>query len=194
MSPVTRLRGKVIESGAGWLVIEVGGIGLRVQVSGATAALLGQVRQEAEVYTHLAISQFSVSLYGFATADERELFEGLISVTGITPKSALNILSATSVDDLRSTIAAGDVERLSKLPGLGRKSASRVILEMKGRLPEVESTAALAPADTDVVAALLGLGYSQSEASEAAATVPSDGSMSVEEKIRLALAHFATRA
>ncbi len=195
MSPITRLRGKVAERGPGWLVIDVGGVGLRVQVPAVTAGHLARVGQQVEVYTYLAISQFGLSLYGFATPEERELFEGLIGVSGITPKSALGILSTASVDELKAAIAAGDVERLAKTPGLGRKSASRVILELKGRLPEAETAAAApaAPADADVVAALVGLGYSQAEATAAAATVPGDGSLSLEEKIRAALAYFGGR-
>ncbi len=194
MSPIARLRGKVAERGPDWLVLDVGGVGLRLQVSAPTAARLGRTGQEAELYTYLAVRQFSVALYGFGSSEERELFEGLISVSGISPKSALGILSASSVEDLTAAIAAGDVERLSKVPGLGRKSASRLILELKGRLPELEAPAVPAtPADADVVAALIGLGYSQAEASAAAATVPSDGSLSLEEKIRAALGYFASR-
>ena len=195
MSPIAQLRGKVAERGPDWLVVDVGGVGLRLQVAAPTAARLGRLGQAVELYTYLAMRQFSVALYGFASSEERELFEGLISVSGISPKSALGILSASSVEDLTAAIAAGDVERLSKVPGLGRKSASRLVLELKGRLPEAETAAApAAAADPDVVAALMGLGYSQAEAAAAAATVPSDDSLSVEEKIRAALAHFARRA
>jgi len=195
VSPIARLRGVIEESGADWLLVFVGGVGLRVQVPASTAEALGRPGEAVLLYTHLHLRDDAVSLYGFASAEDLRLFEMLIGVSGVGPRGALSLLSALGAEGLSDAVAAGDVPRLQQVPGVGQKTAARLALELKGKLVG-RPTAAAIPAgrDDDVVAALVGLGYSQAEAQAAAASVPSDGSLAVEDRIRRALAYFGRGA
>ena len=194
MSPIACLRGVVEESGADWLVVFVGGVGLRVQVPASTAEALGRRGENVVLHTHLHLREDAVALFGFATGEDLRLFEMLISVSGVGPRGALSLLSALGAEGLSDAVAAGDAPRLQQVPGVGQKMAARLVLELKGKL--VGRAAASVPMgrDDEVVAALVGLGYTQAEAQAAAASVPSDGSLSVEERLRSALAYFGRRA
>jgi Holliday junction DNA helicase RuvA len=194
VSPIARLRGVVEESGADWLLVFVGGVGLRVQVPASTAEALGRPSESVVLHTHLHIRDDAVALYGFASAEDLRLFEMLIGVSGVGPRGALSLLSALGADGLSDAVSAGDASRLQQVPGVGQKMAARLVLELKGKL--AGRTAASVPTgrDDEVVAALVGLGYTQAEAQAAAASAPSDGSISVEERLRQALAYFGRRA
>jgi len=191
MSPIARLRGVVEEWGADWLLVFVGGIGLKVQVPTSTVEALGRPGESVVLHTHLQVRDDGVALYGFGSGEELRLFEMLIGVSGVGPRGALSLLSALGADGLSDAVAVEDVSRLQRVPGVGQKTAGRLVLELKGKLvskgvgPSVRGGR-----DDEVVAALMGLGYSQAEAQSAAAGVPSDGSLSVEERIRRALAYF----
>jgi Holliday junction DNA helicase RuvA len=193
VSPIAGLRGVVEESGADWLLVFVGGVGLRVQVPASTAEALGRHGENVVLHTHLHVRDDAVALFGFASAEDLRLFEMLIGVSGVGPRGALSLLSALGADVLSDAVSAGDVPRLQQVPGIGQKMAARLVLELKGKL--VGRAAASVPAgrDDEVVAALVGLGYTQAEAQAAAASVPSDGSLSVEERLRRALAYFGRR-
>jgi len=194
MSLIARLRGVVEEWGVDWLLVFVGGVGLRVQVPASTAEALGHRGESVVLHTHLHVRDDAVALYGFATAEDLRLFEMLIGVSGVGPRGALSLLSALGAEGLSDAISAGDVPRLQQVPGIGQKMAARLVLELKGKL--VGRAAATVPMgrDDEVVAALVGLGYTQAEAQAAAASVPSDGSLAVEERLRRALAYFGRRA
>jgi Holliday junction DNA helicase RuvA len=195
MSPVARLRGVVEEWGADWLLVFVGGVGLRVQVPASTAEALGRAGESVLLHTHLHIRDDAVSLFGFASAEDLRLFEMLIGVSGVGPRGALSLLSALGADGLSDAVSAGDASRLQQVSGVGQKMAARLVLELKGKLVGRPAAAPVpASRDDDVVAALVGLGYSQAEAQAAAGSVPSDGSLDVEERIRRALAYFGRRA
>ena len=198
MSAVTRIWGVVEDSGPEGITVRVDGtgLGLLVQVPGHTRDALGVPGREISLYTHLQSRESDVALYGFATADEMRLFHLLIGVSGVGPKAALALLTGLPGDSIWEAIANGDVERIRGVPGIGAKTASRIIIDLKGRLPEHISAgvpaSSLLSADDEVIAALMSLGYTQAEASAAASRLPSDGTLSLEEKIRLALSSFAS--
>jgi len=194
VSPIARLRGVVEEWGADWLLVFVGGVGLRVQVPASTAEALGRQGENVVLHTHLHVRDDAVALFGFATGEDLRLFEMLIGVSGVGPRGALSLLSALGAEVLSDAVSAGDVPRLQQVPGIGQKMAARLVLELKGKLVGRAATSVAAGRDDEVVAALVGLGYTQAEAQAAAASVPSDGSLSVEERLRSALAYFGRRA
>jgi Holliday junction DNA helicase RuvA len=175
-------------------VVFVGGVGLRVQVPACTAEALGRPGENVVLHTHLHVRDDAVTLYGFATGEDLRLFEMLIGVSGVGPRGALSLLSALGAEVLSDAVSAGDVPRLQQVPGIGQKMAARLVLELKGKLAGRAVTSVAAGRDDEVVAALVGLGYTQAEAQAAAASVPSDGSLSVEERLRQALAYFGRRA
>lgn len=197
MSAVTRIWGIVEGSGPEGITVRVDGTGLGVlvQVPGHTRDALGAPGREVSLYTHLQSRENDIALYGFATADELRLFHLLIGVSGVGPKGALALLTGLPGDSIWEAIAGGDVERIRGAPGIGAKTAGRIIIDLKGRLPEHISAgvpaASLLSADEEVIAALMSLGYTQAEASAAASRLPGDGSLSLEDKIRLALSSFS---
>jgi Holliday junction DNA helicase RuvA len=194
MSPIARLRGVVEEWGVDWLLVFVGGVGLRVQVPASTAEALGHRGESVVLHTHLHVRDDAVALYGFATGEDLRLFEMLIGVSGVGPRGALSLLSALGADSLSDAVSAGDALRLQQVSGVGQKMAARLVLELKGKLAGRAAAAVPTGRDDEVVAALVGLGYTQAEAQAAAASVPSDGSLAVEERLRRALAYFGRRA
>jgi len=196
MSAVGRIWGVVEDAGAEGIIVRVDGtgLGLLVQVPGHTRDALGVPGREISLYTHLQARESDVALYGFATADELRLFHLLIGVSGVGPKGALALLTGLPGDSIWQAIANGDVERIRGAQGIGAKTASRIIIDLKGRLPEHVSAgvpaASLLSADGEVIAALMSLGYTQAEASAAASRLPGDESLTLEDKIRLALSSF----
>jgi Holliday junction DNA helicase RuvA len=194
VSPIAHLRGVVEERGTDWLIVGVGGVGVRVLAPVTTVSALAAPGREISLYTHLHLREDSLTLFGFATAEELQVFQMLIGVAGVGPKAALAILSAMGIDDLAGAVAASDVERLRRIPGIGQKTASRLVLELKNRL-EAPAEAAIPASggDEEVVSALVSLGYSQAEAAAAAAGVTNDASLTVEDKIRRALQFFVSQ-
>lgn len=192
---IATLEGILEYRGSDSVIIGVGGIGFRVYVSGSTLSQLGAVKGRVSLYTHLHVREDSISLYGFASSDELTLFRSLISVTGIGAKLALTVLSALNAEQLVMAITSGDTDLLSQTPGIGKKMASRLVIELRGKLEKEWKDVALplAPENADAVAALTGLGYSVAEATKALSSLPSSRSVSLEEKIRMALQHLAGR-
>jgi Holliday junction DNA helicase RuvA len=182
---ISFLDGELAEKGAGRVVIDVHGVGYEVLAPASTIAKLPAVGRPARVFTRMHVRDDSMTLYGFASADERTLFDLLVTVTGVGPKVALSFLSVLSPDAIRRAVAAGDVVALTIVPGVGRKVAQRVVLDLKDKLggEGVPLTGPLA----DVREALLSLGISPQEASEALAGLPADGERPVEELLREAL-------
>ncbi len=193
---IASLHGRLESLGSDWAIINVGGIGFQVYMPTSTLSTLGTIGEEVQLYTHLHLREDNATLYGFASADELRLFQTLIAVSGLGPKLALGMLSVMSVDKLTMAIATGSVDLLTIVPGIGRKVANRLILELKEKIgagwvttPGVQ----LAEENTDVLAALTALGYSVSEASRAVASLPPSSDLSLEEKIKLALQYFTTK-
>jgi Holliday junction DNA helicase RuvA len=187
---ISRLRGAPVGRTADGLVLDVGGVGYLVA---ATPSVLGRAEgaREVTVETYLHVREDTLQLYGFADAAERELFTHLLSVSGIGPKVALGVVSSAHPSELRRAIALGDYARFQAIPGIGKKTAERIVLELKEKLSEAEDVVVLPTAtggsSAHVVArdALVGLGYSVSEAEQALARV--DPELAPEERVREAL-------
>jgi Holliday junction DNA helicase RuvA len=177
---IARLRGKRAGLSAAGLVVDVNGVGYLVQ---ATPAVLRQSGEEVVVETYLHVREDVLQLYGFGSVEERELFVHLLSVNGVGPKVALAIVSGSSPSELRKAIALEDTKRFEAIPGIGKKTAQRVVLELKEKL----GSAASAPEPSALVArdALLELGWSLQDAEQALAGV--DTELPVEEQVRVAL-------
>ena len=189
---IASLHGKMESLGSEWAVINVGGIGFQVYMPTSTLSTLGTTGEEVKLYTHLHLKEDNATLYGFASADELGLFQTLISVSGLGPKLALAMLSAMNVDKLTMAIATGSTDLLTVIPGIGKKVANRLILELKDKVGAgwITTPAALAQENADVLAALTSLGYSVSEANRAVATLPPSSDLSLEEKLKQALGYF----
>jgi Holliday junction DNA helicase RuvA len=196
--PVARLRGVVEEKGADWMIVGVGGMGIVASVPGPAAddAVVGQ---PAALYTHLHVREDALTLFGFMTRDDLVLFEQLISVSGVGPRVALGLLSTLDYAQLTLAIAGGRADVLRKVPGIGQKTAERVVLDLRDKVTPPAAGADVTPsasvtakqADAEVVAALMGLGYSQSEATQAAERLPRDDDSPLEDRVRTALTFFA---
>ena len=190
---IASLHGRLESLGSDSAIITVNGIGFQVYMPTSTLSTMGTIGKEVHLHTCLVLREDSVALYGFAETEERELFQTLMSVSGIGPKLALATLSTMSVEQVSTAIATGSVDLLTVVPGIGKKTAQRLILELKdkigaGRL--AAPAAQLAQENTDVLAALTSLGYSVAEASRAVATLPPSPDLTLEEKVKLALQYF----
>ena len=175
-------------------VVKIGPLSLQVYIPGSTLSRLGAVGDKVHLHTHLYVREDNIAIYGFSSTEELALFQNLISVSGIGPKAALAFLSTFSVEQLASAIISGNVDLLTQVPGIGKKIAGRVVLELKGKLEkgwEGVITPVLTREDADVVAALISLGYSLREATQAVANLPASEDMNLEEKVKLALSQLA---
>ena len=190
---IAHLRGTIEFVGKDHLVVDVGNIGLRVYVPAATRDTAGTGKL-VDLFTHLHIRETEWTLYGFPSQEELELFELLIGVSGVGARTALAVLGAASPDQLRAAIAHEQTDVLTRVPGIGPKTAKSIIFHLKDKVGVVTTGAHIAyltDADTEVIAALTGLGYSIVEAQTALANLPRDASQDVGERIRLALNYFA---
>jgi len=188
VSPIARLRGVVAECGPDWLIVDVGGVGYLVYGPAGTTAG-AKAGAEIALHTHLAVREDDMTLYGFASTEERRLFQTLIAVGGVGPKAALALLSVMNVEELSYAIASENTAALARAPGVGQKLASRIVLELRGKLV-AEAPAYGGAEQSEVVSALIGLGYTQSEAIEAVAKSELPADAPVEDKVRLALSYF----
>lgn len=188
---ISRLTGKLVEKNPPQIVIDVNGVGYEADVSMQTFCNLPPVGESVQLFTQLIIREDAHLLFGFATEEERKTFRQLIKVGGIGAKTALGILSAMTADELAQAVAEEDVKRLSSAPGIGKKTAERMVLELRGKLVAhtvTDGLFAAAPAadeTEDIVSTLLALGYSEREAKAAVKGVPKG--TNVGESVRLAL-------
>jgi len=180
------LEGKVVEKGADRAVVAVGGTGYEVLVPAPTLAALPGPGRMAKLFTRLQIRDEAMVLYGFASTDDRTLFDHLISVSGVGPKMALAVLSVLSPDTLRRAVASGDTAALVLVPGIGKKVAGRMIVDLKDRIGGGGDGVATGPLG-EAREALLALGLSAQEAREALSGLAPDGDRPVEELLREAL-------
>ena len=187
---IASLRGKPVARTPEGLVLDVGGVGYLVH---ATPRALARARDASEttLQTYLAVREDALQLYGFADAEERELFVHLLAVNGVGPKVALAVVSGSPAGELRRAIALGDAARFQAIPGIGKKTAERIVLELKGAIADAIAPSWKAPADEHVVArdALVELGYSLPDAERALAETDPD--LSPEERVRQALKRAA---
>lgn len=198
---ISRLKGTIVSRTPAEVVIDVNGVGYQVSVPLPTSEALGNVRGEAVLLTHLHVREDILQLYGFATEAERETFRLLLSVNGVGPKVALGILSGIRVADLRSAIAGGNAPLLSSVPGVGKKTAERLIMELRGKIADAEPSPHIAPSSSgqlkirsEAIVALMSLGHNRGTAEKAvrSAVAESPGAeLTLEELVRKALAHTA---
>lgn len=193
---IAGLKGKIAAIYSDSAIIDVNGIGFQVFMSTSNLSNLEAVGATFKLHTHLHLREDSVSLYGFTSLDELNLFQALISVSGVGPRLALAMLSVMSPKELTMAIATGSVDLLRRVPGVGKKMAERLVLELKDKIGTglgAVPMAQLFEGSSDVIAALVSLGYSAGEASRAVATLPPDREMSLEDKIKLALGYFGSK-
>jgi holliday junction DNA helicase RuvA len=191
---IGRLTGTLAAKHPPSVLVDVGGVGYEVDVPMSTFYNLPAVGERVTLLTHLAVREDAHQLYGFASPTERQTFRELIRISGIGARTALAVLSGLSVDELAQSVALQDGSRLTRIPGIGKKTAERLLLELKGRLaPALEGVEPAAGAASDpvgdIVRALIALGYSEKEAQAAARLVPAGSGVS--DGIRFALKSLA---
>ena len=188
---IGRIAGILAEKHPPQILVMCHGVGYEIDVPMSTFYNLPRTGEAVELLTHLIVREDAHLLYGFATAGERTAFRQLLKVSGVGPKVALSVLSGLSVDDLSIAVASGDAARLTKVPGIGKKTAERLVLELRDKLPAAVTTVAASTraAGSDVVEALLGLGYNEREA--AAAVKPLAADLPLADAIRQALKNLA---
>ena len=192
------LRGILLDRSAkGDVLVEVGGVGYRVSVPTTAHGVLGDLGSPVFLHVHTHVREDAIVLYGFPTADERVAFEALLGTHGVGPAVALAILSVHSPAALRRAVATDDVDALTLVPGIGKKTAARLLLELKSKLDVPESDLEMIPSSVaagtvraEVKAALVQLGYGPDEVRIAVQTLPEDGG--VEDLLRVALRTLAT--
>lgn len=187
---ISRLRGVVLEKNPPLVVLDIQGVGYEAQVSMQTFYTLPVVGEEVQLYTQLVVREDAHLLFGFSSREERETFQALVKVSGIGAKSALGILSALTSDELATAIANEDIKRLTAAPGIGKKTAERLVLELRGKLVgNNHNDSLLIPAvnsqHDDIINTLIALGYSDKEARSACKNLPEGTDIS--EGVRLAL-------
>jgi len=192
---IATLQGTLQHRGADSVIVNVGGVGFHVQVPGSTLSRLDTTAGSIFLYTHLHMKDDNVALFGFASGEELALFKTLISVAGVGPKAALALLSFLNPEQLVMAITSGDASLVAQVPGIGRKLAGRLIVELKDKLEKQwgEAALTLAPESADAIAALTGLGYSLTEATRAISSLPDSEELCLEDRIRLALQQLAGR-
>jgi Holliday junction DNA helicase RuvA len=192
---IARLTGTIAATGEDYVVVEVGGVGFRVSVPQTLLDVQVQAGQEVTLFTHLHVRENELALYGCGSEEELAIFRLLLGVTGIGPKVALSILSFLPPDRLQAAIAQEDVTTLARVPGIGPKTARKLVFDLKDKVAieaiPGERRPILTEADADLIAALTTLGYSVAEAQEAIRSLPRE-TLPLEERVRLALAYFAS--
>lgn len=193
-------KGKIAAKEPDLAIVEVNGIGYNIRISAGTASLLPPVGEETKLYTYTSVREDAISLYGFLTRDDLDMFKLLIGVNGIGPKGGQSILSVMSPDDLRFAIVSGDAKMIAKAPGIGAKTAQRIILDMRDKVSledtlhadrsEVQIDSSISDSVREAVEALTALGYGVTEASRAVKEVKGAEQMAVEEILKASLKHL----
>jgi len=189
---IATLRGEVAQVEDNAIILEVGGVGLRLHVPATNRGRL-KSGDTAFLFTYLAVREDALTLYGFETQAERDLFTMLISVDGIGPRIGLAVLSTLTIEAVQMAVSTEQSEILARVPGIGRKTAQKIVLYLHDRLKPADAlarVAALSDQDSEVLAALTALGYSVVEAQAALQSIPKEAPAEVEERLRLALQYF----
>jgi holliday junction DNA helicase RuvA len=191
---IASLQGTVQHLGAGEMILDVGGVGYAVSVPLAVLERSAKIGEPLFLHTRLIVREDSFHLYGFETAEERDLFDLLLQVNGVGPRLALSIISHVSMDRLQTAVSRNQPELLSGIPGVGRKTAEKITFQLRdkvgvSRIPSPE----LLEADRDVLSVLTTLGYSLVEAQSAVQGLPADAPKDVEERVKLALRYLSAR-
>ena len=189
---IATLRGEITQVEENALVLEVGGVGLRVFVPNPLRTRT-KAGESLMLYTHLVVREDALTLYGFESVGERELFNTLLGVDGVGPKAALSVLSTLTLETVQRAVFAEETEILNRVPGIGKKTAQKMAIHLKDKLKPTDalaSVAAMTDRDSEVLAALTALGYSVVEAQAAIQSLPKDAPEDTEERLRLALQYF----
>jgi Holliday junction DNA helicase RuvA len=194
LSMIAHLRGRLLAKHPNQAIVDTGGVGYDVTISVPTFSDLPGIGGEVALHIHTHVREDLIALYGFLRPAEKQLFEKLITVSGIGPKLAITILSGMAADEMVGAIRGNDIARLTRIPGIGKKTAERMVLELRDKLPpagvgEAPATAVTTPLEEDVLSALVNLGYQRALAERALASVAKDGSFEV--TFRKALAALA---
>ncbi|HEX8815017.1 MAG TPA: Holliday junction branch migration protein RuvA [Terriglobales bacterium] len=177
---IAHLRGKLLVKHPNQAIVETAGVGYEVTISVPTYSELPGVGSDVALHIHTHVREDLIALYGFLRTSEKQLFEKLITVSGIGPKLAITILSGMAADEMTAAIRGNDVARLTKIPGIGKKTAERMVLELRDKLPPggdqgVPTIAATSPIEEDVLSALTNLGYQRASAEKAVAVAARNG-------------------
>ena len=189
---IGRISGTLVEKNFPQIVVACGGVGYEIDVPMSTFYPLPRTGEEVTLLTHLVVREDAHLLFGFLTAAERAAFRQLLRISGVGPKVALSVLSGLSVEDLSAAVASEDSGRLTKIPGIGKKTAERLVLELRDKLPKTVTAVRAesgAAAGNDVVGALLALGYNEREAAAAVKQLAPE--LPLTDAIRQALKHLA---
>ena len=189
---IATLRGEISQIEENALIVEVGGVGMRVFVPAPMRAN-AKAGEVMFMFTHLVVREDALTLYGFESQADRDLFNILLGVDGVGPKVALSVLSTLTIDTIQRAIFADEADLLNKVPGVGKKTAQKMALHLKDKLKPTDALsklAAMADYDSEVLAALTALGYSVVEAQAAIQSMPKDAPKEVEERLRVALGYF----
>jgi Holliday junction DNA helicase RuvA len=186
---IGRLSGRLLSKNPPQVLLDVAGVGYEIDVPMSTFYNLPATGEPVTLHMHLLVREDAHVLYGFSTLEERAAFRKLIRISGVGARTALSVLSGLSVADLAHAVALQDTARLTKVPGIGKKTAERLLLELKGKLTDALPTGAKTGGGDDVLNALLGLGYSEKEALAAVRSLPTG--LAVTEGIRAALKSLA---
>jgi Holliday junction DNA helicase RuvA len=191
---IAQLRGRLLRKGPQDVVIDVAGVGYRVAIPLSTFYRLGEPGIEVVLLTHTHVREDTLGLFGFLTTTEQALFERLIAVSGVGPKLAIAILSGIEPPDLVAALGSGDIPRLTRIPGVGKKTAERLVLELRDKVKDLGPATVLAPAAAtvssakdDLVSALVHLGYSRPEAERGVDRALTEGDGRFEELLRRTL-------
>ncbi len=187
---IAGLRGLVEEVGPDYLLVNVGGVVYQVFCSSSSLSSAASPGSSVSLHTHLQMREDGVALYGFALKGELRMFQMLLTVSGVGPRSALALLSSMPVDELATAIATEDTARLSTVTGIGKRTAARIALELKGKVGQVEPAGATSTSSgtaTQLLAALTALGYTGAEAASAVRSIPNLTTMELEDGLREAL-------
>ena len=187
---ISAIFGNLETKGVDFADISIGGITLRANISTKTSEDLGEVGRSVRLHTSLQVRQDQISLYGFSTKEDRTTFDTLININGVGPRLALAILSTFTAGELSTVVNSEDSNTLTQVPGVGKRTASRILLELKGKVDEISHIVTVDNKAQDVLAALVALGYSAQEARQAMANVPPNEDINGEDWIRIALQHL----
>ena len=187
---ITSVKGTLESTGHDWVVVSLGGFSLKVSVPSSALEALGSPGDRVSLFTHLQVRQDGISLFGFPTVEARDLFELLHGVSGVGPRQALSLLSVMTPETLVSAVSSGDIEMFERAPGVGKKTASRIVLELKGKLEGEWGLVTETSQQGEVIEALIALGYTSAEARSGARSAPEDGDLPLEELLRIALQHL----
>jgi Holliday junction DNA helicase RuvA len=188
---IAMVQGAVAHVGKDHVVLMAAGVGYKIF---CPPTLTGHAGEVLTAWTSLVVREDSMTLFGFANPNERDLFEMLLTITGVGPKVALSILSTLSSDSLRNAVVADRAEILTRVPGIGKKTAQKILFELKDKMTgglDAVPSATFSDINSDVIDTLVALGYSIIEAQTAVQALPPDAAQDVEERVRLALQYFA---